>query len=438
MLCKCKNHVEKSKFMLSYVQLRNTVRVMKVEGIMLKSVFWKWQKMSLVKRIIVGLIIGILLAIAFGDQLSWVTLLGTLFISALKSIAPYLVFILVITAIAMHEKGKKTNMKTIIGFYAVGTVGAAISAVVFSFLFPSTLHLKTANTQEMAAPGGISEVITNLLKNIVSNPITSLTEGNYIGILAWALVIGVAAKSANSQMKSVIQSASDIVSKVVKWVIDLAPFGIMGIVYTAVATTGLASLKEYGQLLVVLVSCMLFVALVMNPFIVFITTRRNPYPLIFTSLRESGVTAFFTRSSAANIPVNLELCRKLGLNKDTYAVSIPLGAAVNTAGAAVTITILSLAAANTLNITVDIPTAIILAIVSSISAAGASGIAGGSLLLIPLACSLFGIPNEVAMQVVAAGFIIGVIQDSCETAVNSHSDIVFTAAAEYMQERKNK
>lgn len=391
--------------------------------------------MSLVKRIIVGLVVGILLALAFGDKLPWITLLGTLFVSALKAVAPYLVLILVVAAIAMHEKDKKTNMKTIIGFYAVGTVGAAISAVVFSFLFPSTIQLQEGE-KGVSAPGGVTEVVTTLLNNIVSNPLTALTEANYIGILAWALVIGIAAKSANEQTKAVIQSASDIISKIVKWVIDLAPFGIMGIVYNTVATTGLSSLKDYGQLLIVLVSCMAFVALVLNPIIVFVTARRNPYPLIFTALRESGVTAFFTRSSAANIPVNLELCRKLGLNKDTYAVSIPLGAATNTAGAAVTITVLTLAAAHTLNVDVDMPTAILLSIVSSISAAGASGIAGGSLLLIPLACGLLGIPNDIAMQVVAVGFVIGVIQDSCETAVNSHSDIVFTAAAEYMQDRK--
>lgn len=392
--------------------------------------------MSLVKRIAIGLVIGLILALIFGKKLTWVALLGTLFVTALKSIAPYLVLILVIAAIAMHEKGKKTNMKTIIGFYAVGTVGAAISAVTFSFLFPSTIQLQEKGDEATAAPGGISEVITSLLSNIVANPLTALTEGNYIGILAWALVIGIAAKSANEQTKAVIQSASDIVSKVVKWVIDLAPFGIMGIVYNAVATTGIGVFKDYGQLLLVLVGCMFFVALVLNPIIVFVATRRNPYPIILLSLRESGMTAFFTRSSAANIPVNMELCKKLGLNKDTYAVSIPLGAATNTAGAAVTITILTLAAANTLNIEVDIPTAILLSIVSSISAAGASGIAGGSLLLIPLAASLFGIPNDIAMQVVAVGFVIGIIQDSCETAVNSHSDVVFTAAAEYMQERK--
>ena len=402
----------------------------------MKAIFSKWQSMSLVKRIAIGLIIGVILALAFDDKLTWIALLGTLFVTALKSIAPYLVLILVIAAIAMHEKGKKTNMKTIIGFYAIGTVGAAISAVVFSFLFPSTIQLQEKGDEATTAPGGISEVVTSLLSNIVANPLTALTEGNYIGILAWAIVIGVAAKSANEQTKAVIQSASDIVSKVVKWVIDLAPFGIMGIVYNAVATTGLGVFKDYGQLLLVLVGCMFFVALVLNPIIVFVATRRNPYPIILLSLRESGMTAFFTRSSAANIPVNMELCKKLGLNKDTYAVSIPLGAATNTAGAAVTITILTLAAANTLNIEVDIPTAILLSIVSSVSAAGASGIAGGSLLLIPLAASLFGIPNDIAMQVVAVGFVIGIIQDSCETAVNSHSDVVFTAAAEYMQERK--
>lgn len=401
----------------------------------MQALFGKWQSISLVKRIIVGLMIGIALALVAADSLSWISILGQLFVGALKAVAPVLVFVLVIASLATHEKGKKTNMKSILVLYAISTFLAAVVGVVASFLFPTTLKLSTA-AEGLTPPGDVYEVVKTLLFNVVSNPVTAIAEANYIGILAWAIVLGIALKSANDSTKVLIQNTSDAVSKVVKWVIELAPIGIMGIVFETVATTGIGSLKEYGRLLVVLVVCMLFVALVINPLIVFVTTRRNPYPLVLRTLRESGVTAFFTRSSAANIPVNMDLCQKLGLNKDTYSVSIPLGATINMAGAAVTITVLTLAAANTLNIEVDFATAIILCAVSAVSAAGASGVAGGSLLLIPLACSLFGIPNDIAMQIVGVGYVISVVQDSCETALNSSSDVVFTAAAEYMKEHK--
>lgn len=400
----------------------------------MKNVWQAWTNINLVTRIIAGIVIGIAFALLLPDA-AVIALLGSLFVGALKAVAPILVFVLVIHAIASHEAGKKTNMKMILGLYAIGTLSAGFVAVVASFLFPTTLTL-TQGAEEVSAPSGIGEVLQTLLFNIVSNPITAIAEANYIGILAWAVVLGVALKAASATTKEVISNLSDAISKVVQAVIQFAPIGILGLVYEAVAVNGLSALGEYGRLLVVLVGSMFFIALVINPLIVFIVTRRNPYPLVLLTLRESAVTAFFTRSSAANIPVNMKLCEKLNLNKDTYAVSIPLGATINMAGAAVTIAVLSLAGANTLNIEVDIWTALILVVLAAVSAAGASGVAGGSLLLIPLATSLFGIPADIAMQIVAIGFIIGVVQDSCETALNSSSDVVFTAAAEYAAERK--
>lgn len=400
----------------------------------MKNVWQAWTNINLVTRIIAGIVIGIAFALLLPDA-AVIALLGSLFVGALKAVAPILVFVLVIHAVASHEAGKKTNMKMILGLYAVGTLSAGFVAVVASFLFPTTLTL-TQGAEEVSAPSGIGEVLQTLLFNIVSNPITAIAEANYIGILAWAVVLGVALKAASATTKEVISNLSDAISKVVQAVIQFAPIGILGLVYEAVAVNGLSALGEYGRLLVVLVGSMFFIALVINPLIVFIVTRRNPYPLVLLTLRESAVTAFFTRSSAANIPVNMKLCEKLNLNKDTYAVSIPLGATINMAGAAVTIAVLSLAGANTLNIEVDIWTALILVVLAAVSAAGASGVAGGSLLLIPLATSLFGIPADIAMQIVAIGFIIGVVQDSCETALNSSSDVVFTAAAEYAAERK--
>jgi serine/threonine transporter len=404
-------------------------------GEFMKSLFEKWNSINLVNRIIAGIIIGVVLALTVPDALSGVTILGTLFIAALKAVAPVLVFVLVINAIASHVSGKATNMKMILVLYAIGTFLAGLVAVVVSFIFPTTLTLKT-QAQDVAPPSGILEVLESLLFNIVSNPVSAIMDANYLGILAWAVVLGIALKVASDTTKSVIANVSDAVTKIVQWVISLAPFGIMGIVFEAISTTGLSALAEYGRLIIILVGTMFFVALVVNPLIVFVVARRNPYPLVLTALKESGITAFFTRSSAANIPVNMALAEKLKLDKDTYAVSIPLGATINMAGAAVTISVLTMAAANTLGIEVDFITAVILMVLSAVSAAGASGVAGGSLLLIPLACSLFGISDDIAMQVVAIGFIIGVIQDSCETALNSSSDIVFTAAAEYAKERK--
>ncbi|WP_366249013.1 serine/threonine transporter SstT [Terribacillus aidingensis] len=396
-----------------------------------------WNRLSLVQQIIIGLIIGIILALTIPDAAQPVTILGTLFVGALKAIAPVLVLFLVTAAIAQHKKGKQTNMKSIIVLYLVGTFAAAVIAVVASFIFPVSLSLADS-PEEVAAPGGIAEVLQTLLLNIVDNPVNAIVNANYIGILAWAILFGLALRNASEATKSVISNLSDAVSKVVTWVIKLAPLGIMGLIFQSISENGLGSLLSYGKLLAILLGCMFFVALVVNPLIVYLLSRQNPYPLVLTCLKESGITAFFTRSSAANIPVNMKLSEKLGLDKDTYSVSIPLGATINMAGAAVTISVLTLAAVHTLNIQVDILTAIILSVLAAISACGASGVAGGSLLLLPLTCSLFGIPADVAMQVVGVGFIIGVVQDSAETALNSSTDVVFTAAAEYRKERKEK
>lgn len=401
----------------------------------MKRMFEKWNSINLVNRIIVGIIIGVILALTIPDAVSGITILGTLFISALKAVAPILVFVLVINAIASHVGGKATNMKMVLALYGVATFAAGFVAVIVSFIFPTMLTLKT-EAQDVAPPSGILEVFETLLFNIVTNPVTAIMNANYLGILAWAVVLGIALKAANDSTKGVIANFSDAITKVVQWIINLAPFGILGIVFEAISTTGLSALGEYARLILILVGTMFFVALVVNPLIVYAVARRNPYPLIFTSIKESGITAFFTRSSAANIPVNMALAEKLKLDKDTYAVSIPLGATINMGGAAITISVLTMATAHTLGIEVDFMTAVILMVLAALSAAGASGVAGGSLLLIPLACSLFGISDDIAMQVVAIGFIIGVIQDSCETALNSSTDIVFTAAAEYAKERK--
>ncbi len=403
----------------------------------MKKLFAKWNSISLVNRIIVGIVIGVILALVAPKSLAGISILGTLFISALKAVAPILVFVLVIAAISGHKNGQQTNMKSILGLYALATFMAGAVAVIAAKIFPTTLHLKESAT-EIKPPSDIWEVLQNILLNITTNPVTAIMNANYLGILAWAILLGVALRMASDTTKTVISNLSDAVSKIVQWVINLAPFGIIGVVFDAVAKNGLSALLDYGHLIIVLVGTMLFVALVVNPLIVFIYTRRNPYPLTLLTLKESGITAFFTRSSAANIPVNMKLCEKLNLDKDTYAVSVPLGATINMGGAAVTISVLSLAAAHTLGIEVDIPTAILLMVLSAVSAAGASGVTGGSLLLIPLACSLFGIPADVAMQVIAVGMIIGVVQDSCETALNSSTDVLFTATAEYAKERKEE
>lgn len=402
---------------------------------MMKNLLAKWNQMSLVKRIVIGIIVGVILALAVPTGASWISILGSLFVGALKAVAPILVLFIVMHAIAVHKSGKKTNMKSILGLYAIGTLLAGAVAVVASFLFPVTLTL-TTGVEELTPPEGIAEVIETLLFNLVANPIDAVVNANYLGILMWAIVLGFALKNANQHTKDMLGNFSDAITKIVQWVINLAPLGIMGLVFDAIVTSGLSALADYGRLLLILVGCMVFIALVVNPIIVYIYTRENPYPIVLMVLRESGITAFFTRSSAANIPVNMKLCEKLGLDEDTYAVSIPLGATINMAGAAVTIAVLTLATVNTLGVEVDFVTALMLVVVAAISAAGASGVAGGSLLLIPLACNLFGIPNDIAMQVVGVGFIIGVIQDSCETALNSSSDVLFTATAQRAKERR--
>lgn len=397
---------------------------------MMSSLMKNIQKLGLVSQIIIGIILGCLLAVIAPDTAKSFSMLGSLFVSGLKAVAPILVFVLVISSIANQKTDSDANLKPIIGLYFIGTLSAAFIAVSMSFLFPTTLTLDLAGATANP-PQGLGEVLTTLAFKIVDNPVNAIATGNFIGILAWGIGLGLAFKRANEQTKVMVHDLSDAVSKIVRVVIKLAPIGIFGLVANTIATTGFAALAEYSHLVFVLVASMLIIALVVNPLIVFLITRTNPYPLVFTCLRESGITAFFTRSSAANIPVNMALCKKLDLHEDTYSVSIPLGATINMAGAAITITVLTLAAANTLNIEVDLATAILLSIIASVSACGASGVAGGSLLLIPLACGLFGINNDIAMQVVAIGFIIGVIQDSAETALNSSTDVVFSAAASH-------
>lgn len=383
---------------------------------------------NIVKQILAGLVLGILLSWLSPDTALATGMLGTLFVGALKAVAPVLVLFLVMASVANHRQGQKISIRPILLLYLIGTFSAAVTAVIISFLFPSTLHL-VAGATDVVAPSGIIGVLEELLRNIVANPFDALIKGNYIGILVWAVGLGFALRHSSDASKNLLNDLSSAVAFMVTLVIRFAPLGIFGLVASTLAATGFGALWNYAQLLIVLVGCMLLVALVINPLLVWVKIRRNPYPLVFICLRESGVTAFFTRSSAANIPVNMALCEKLGLDKDTYSVSIPLGATVNMAGAAITITVLSLAAVHTLGVTVDIPTAVLLSIVASLCACGASGVAGGSLLLIPLACNLFGISADVAMQVVAVGFIIGVVQDSCETAINSSTDVLFTAAA---------
>ena len=394
----------------------------------------KWNQITLIKRIIMGLILGTILGFAV-PQFTVIKIFGSLFVGALKSLAPLLVFFLVMQSLAQHKKGSRSNMSTVIILYLIGTFLAALCAVIASFAFPSVLLLDQG--ADNAAPGGIGEVLMNLLNNAVSNPVSSIANANYMGVLLWAVILGLALRSASENTKTVLADISEAFGVAIRWVINCAPFGIMGLVFDTVATTGFAAFGNYARLIIVLVTCMFFVALVINPVIVWLCIRRNPYPLVFRCLKVSGIMAFFTRSSAANIPVNMQLCEDLGLDKDKYSVSIPLGATINMAGAAITITVLTLAAANTMGIHVDFATALLLSVVSSLAACGASGVAGGSLLLIPLACSLFGISNDIAMQVVGVGFIIGVIQDSCETALNSSSDVLFTATAEFRSRLKS-
>lgn len=400
----------------------------------MKNLVTRWNEINLVKRIICGLIIGIVLGLVV-PQATALSLLGNLFVGALKAIAPILVLFLVMSALAKHQEGKQTNMKHIIGLYLLGTFLAGLMAVIASFLFPVTLTL-TQSTSDITPPGGIGEVLNTLMMNLVANPVDALVNANYIGILAWAVLLGIALRKAPEGVKVAIESVADAISQIVRWIINCAPFGVLGLVFTTISQQGIDSLLSYGKLIVLLVGTMAFVAFVVNPIIVFIGIRKNPFPLVLKCLKDSGLTAFFTRSSAANIPVNMRLCAELGLDRDTYAVFIPLGSTINMGGAAVTISILALAAAHTLGIQVDFASAVVLSVLSAVSACGASGVAGGSLLLVPLACSLFGIPNDVAMQVVGVGFIVGVIQDSCETAINSSTDVLYTAVAELSKRRK--
>ncbi|MGQ9413038.1 serine/threonine transporter SstT [Streptococcus pluranimalium] len=395
----------------------------------MKKAFHVWKRVSLVKRIVIGVIFGALLGLLV-PSMTFIGLIGQMFVGGLKAIAPLLVFALVANALSQSRDGQKSNMKLVIFLYILATFSAAFVAVLSSYVFPVTLTLTESAAANADSPEGIAQVFQGLLLNIVDNPINALAQANYIGVLSWAVIFGLAFRSASQTTKELLATLADVTAQIVKGIINLAPFGIMGLVFTTIAENGIAVLADYGILLLALVGTMFFVAVVVNPILGFVMMGKNPYPLVFQCLKESGVTAFFTRSSAANIPVNMRLCEKMGLNPDTYSVSIPLGATINMSGAAITINVLTLAAARTLGIEVDFATAFILSVVAAVSACGASGVAGGSLLLIPVACSLFGIPNDIAMQVVGVGFIVGVVQDSCETALNSSADVFFTAVAE--------
>lgn len=399
-----------------------------------KSFFTKWCQMSLVLRILGGLIIGA----SFGllvPQWKWIGVMGIVFVSALKAIAPVLVAVLVAASIAKAGSGLGSRFRVVISRYMLSTFIAAVCAVLGSFMFPVTLQL--CDAAEQAAPGALSDVFSNLLTNMVTNPLMAVSQANYIGILFWSILIGIALKmKASQQTISVIQDISDVITQTVRWVIEFAPFGVMGLVFTSVSEGGMNVFGTYGHLVLLLVGCMLANTFIFNPLISFLMLRRNPYPLLFICLKESGLQAFFTRSSAANIPINMNLCKKLGLDEDFYSVSIPLGATINMDGAAVTITVMTLAVAHTMGIEVSFASALFLSVIATLGACGTSGVAGGSLLLVPMACSFFNISNDVAMQAVAIGFIIGVIQDSVETALNSSGDVFFTATAEYYDRMK--
>lgn len=399
-----------------------------------KTVWLTWNHLSLIIRTLIGMLLGIVGALVFPGA-TWVGVLGDLFVQVLKAIAPVLVLILVTSSLASAGGGVGRRFTNVILLYMLTTLLAAVIAVGASFLFPITLEL--SNMADVTAPEGVGAVLKSLVLNIVANPIDSLIHANYIGILTWSVILGLALKKVASEVtKNTIRDFSKAVSEAVTWIINLAPLGIMGLIFTAVSQNGIGIFRDYGYLLGVLVGCMLFIALVANPLVVGLCIRRNPYPLVLKCLRESGVTAFFTRSSAANIPINMAICEKLNLDRNTYSISIPLGSTINMSGAAVVITVMTLAAAHTLGIAIDFGSSILLSLVATVSACGVSGIAGGSLLLVPVACSLLGIPNDVAMQVVGIGFVIGVIQDSVESAINSSSDVLFTATAEFMAWRK--
>lgn len=394
-----------------------------------------WNRTSLIKRIAIGVVIGAVLGLLV-PKFTVIGLLGDMFVGGLKAIAPLLVFALVANALSQTREGQQSNMKTVIVLYLFGTFAAALTAVISHYIFPISLKLGAAAATKATAPQGVGEVFKDLLLKMVDNPVNALAQANYIGVLVWAVVFGFAMRTASNHTKDLLNTLAEVTSQIVRWIINLAPFGILGLVFNTISENGVGVLADYGILILVLVGTMAFVALVVNPIIAFVMMGKNPFPLVFRCLKDSGITAFFTRSSAANIPVNLQLCKDLGLNPDTYLVSIPLGSTINMAGAAVTINVLTLAAVTTLGIQVDFATALILSVVSAISACGASGIAGGSLLLVPVACSLFGISNDLAMQVVGVGFIVGVIQDSCETALNSSTDVLFTAVAEKSRWKK--
>ena len=395
-----------------------------------------WNRTSLIKRIAIGVVVGAVLGLLI-PKFTVIGLLGDMFVGGLKAIAPLLVFALVANALSQTREGQQSNMKTVIVLYLFGTFAAALTAVISHYIFPISLKLGAAAATKATAPQGVGEVFKDLLLKMVDNPVNALAQANYIGVLVWAVVFGFAMRTASNHTKDLLSTLAEVTSQIVRWIINLAPFGILGLVFNTISENGVGVLADYGILILVLVGTMAFVALVVNPIIAFMMMGKNPFPLVFRCLKDSGITAFFTRSSAANIPVNLQLCEDLGLNPDTYSVSIPLGSTINMAGAAVTINVLTLAAVTTLGIEVDFATALILSVVSAISACGASGIAGGSLLLVPVACSLFGISNDLAMQVVGVGFIVGVIQDSCETALNSSTDVLFTAVAEKSRWKKS-
>lgn len=400
----------------------------------MKKFIKKWTESSLILKIIIGMIIGVILGV-FIPKVSIIGLPGTLFVSALKAVAPLLVFVLVASALSKAKSGIASRFKTVIIFYLFSTFIAAIVAVLGSHLFPVGMHLTAASN--VSAPSGLEEILTNILTTIFSNPIKSLTEGEYLGILFWSFVFGIALKIvASDNTKNMMEDFANALTIIVRGIIQFAPIGVMGLVFTSVSESGIGIFTQYGQLILLLVVCIGIVALITDPLIVALTLKRNPYPLVFTCLRESGITAFFSRSSAANIPINMRLCERLGLDKDFYSISIPLGATINTEGAAVTITVMTLAVCNTLGIHISLPITIMLCLISTAAACGSSGVAGGSLLLIPMACSMFGIGNDIAMQAIAVGFIIGVIQDSCETALNSSGDALFSATAEYYDRMK--
>ena len=401
---------------------------------MMSNALAKWQGISLILRIIIGMIIGIAFALSVPGN-TVLPIFGKVFVGLLKGIAPILVFVLVISALANASGNIGARFKNVIMIYIFGTFFASVTAVMACQLFPVTIKLTDAATD--AAPDGIGQILTTIITNVVANPVNALMNGNYLSILCWAIIFGLGFKKlASKGTCDMVADLAAVVSKAVFWIIQLAPFGIMGLVFSAVSENGLEIFVDYGRLLVVLVGCMFAMALIVNPLITFFFLHRNPYPLVWKCLKISGVTAFFTRSSAANIPVNMELCKDMGLDEDFYSVSIPLGATINMEGAAITITVMAMSVAYTLGIAVDVPTAILLSVLSAVGACGASGVAGGSLLLIPMACSLFGISNDIAMQAVGVGFIIGVIQDSCETGLNSSSDALFTAIAEFYDRRK--